>query len=142
MEAGCGAILGIVIFMAAWIAMFLFAGCKRTEYVTIEKVVHTTDTMLRVQTLRDTAHVRDSIFLREETRGDTVRITTERWHTAYRERVTHDTVYASRTDSVRVPQPYPVVKEVKMPLRWWQKLLMWLGAAVMVGGVLHFALRK
>ena len=50
----------------------------------------------------------------------TVYLTTDRWHTQYRDRWSHDTVYQSRIDSI--PKPYPVEVKVPAELTWWQRL--------------------
>jgi hypothetical protein len=49
-----------------------------------------------------------------------VYLTTDRWHTQYRDRWSHDTLYQSRIDSI--PKPYPVEVEVPADLTWWQRL--------------------
>ena len=42
-----------------------------------------------------------------------------------------DTLYRSRTDSV--PVPYPVIKEVKKPLNFFEKAMMGTGIGSIVG---------
>lgn len=119
------------IFAAGWLLALLLTGCRgATEYVTVEKVVERTDTVREVRLLRDTAHVRDSVFLTQYMLGDTLYIVKYKERVEYRERVKRDTVYKSKRDSVAVPVPYPVevVKEVEKPLKWWQEGLMWIGA--------------
>ena len=109
-------------------------GCKTKEYVTVP--VHHTDTLRVVQHHRDSIYLHDSTFVREYIQGDTVRIVTEMWHTKYRDRLKTDTLYRSRTDSV--PVPYPVVKEVKKPLNFFEKGLMGTGIASIVGFLFYF----
>lgn len=104
-------------------------GCKTTTYVPV--VEHHTDTIRVVQHHRDSIYLHDSTFVREFVQGDTVRVITEMWHTKYRDRLKTDTIYRSRIDSV--PVPYPVIKEVKKPLTFFEKVLMGTGIGAIVG---------
>lgn len=115
----------IIVMIAAAVAL---AGCKTREVVVTE---HHTDTLRLVQHHRDSIYLHDSTFVREYIQGDTVRIITEMWHTKYRDRLKTDTLYRSRTDSV--PVPYPVIKEVKKPLNFFEKALMGTGIGSIVG---------
>ena len=115
----------IIVMIAAAVAL---AGCKTREVVVTE---HHTDTLRLVQHHRDSIYLHDSTFVREYIQGDTVRIITERWHTKYRDRLKTDTLYRSRTDSV--PVPYPVIKEVKKPLNFFEKAMMGTGIGSLVG---------
>lgn len=125
-------------FFTLIVVMILMAvavtGCKTTTYVPV--VEHHTDTLRVVQHHRDSIYLHDSTFVREFVQGDTVRIVTEMWHTKYRERLKTDTLYRSRTDSV--PVPYPVIKEVKKPLNFFEKALMGTGIASIVGLLFYF----
>lgn len=113
--------------------------CTTTRYVPV--VEHHTDTLRLSRNIRDSIYVHDSIRVREK--GDTVLV--ERWHTRYREKLAHDTIYKSRVDSI--PAPYPVEKKVEKELTWWQQtrlhlanVVLWLlGAAVVwwIGGVIR-----
>ena len=109
-------------------AAVALAGCKTREVVVTE---HHTDTLRVVQHHRDSIYLHDSTFVREYIQGDTVRIVTEMWHTKYRDRLKTDTLYRSRTDSV--PVPYPVIKEVKKPLNFFEKAMMGTGIGSIVG---------
>ena len=115
----------IIVMIAAAVAL---AGCKTREVVVTE---HHTDTLRLVQHHRDSIYLHDSTFVREYIQGDTVRIVTEMWHTKYRDRLKTDTLYRSRTDSV--PVPYPVIKEVKKPLNFFEKAMMGTGIGSLVG---------
>ena len=115
----------IVVMIAAAVAL---AGCKTREVVVTE---HHTDTLRITQHHRDSIYLHDSTFVREYVQGDTVRIVTEMWHTKYRDRLKTDTLYRSRTDSV--PVPYPVIKEVKKPLNFFEKAMMGTGIGSIVG---------
>ena len=122
----------IIVMIAAAVAL---AGCKTREVVVTE---HHTDTLRLTQHHRDSIYLHDSTFVREFIQGDTVRIVTEMWHTKYRDRLKTDTLYRSRTDSV--PVPYPVVKEVKKPLNFFEKAMMGTGIASIVGLLFYFFL--
>lgn len=93
--------------------LLLLTGCTTTKYVPVETV--------RIDTMKVTKYERDSIYIHDSTivreKGDTMLI--EKWHTRWRDRWMHDTVYQSRVDSV--PKPYPVEKRVPAELTWWQQ---------------------
>jgi len=122
----------------AWIVGFLLAvwllgSCTTTKYVTVPEV-HT-DTLMVTQHSRDSIYVHDSVWVSEQQRGDTILLTTTKWLTKYIERLRHDTIYQSRTDSV--PQPYPVEVKVPADLTWWQQLRLHVGdIALAVLGIL------
>ena len=120
----------IVVMILSAVVM---VSCKTKEYVTVP--VHHTDTLRLTQHHRDSIYLHDSTFVREFVQGDTVRIITEMWHTKYRDRLKTDTLYRSRTDSV--PVPYPVVKEVKKPLNFFEKAMMGTGIASIVGLIFY-----
>ena len=106
------AIIAVVVVCA-------LTGCKGTEVVTVEKV--RIDTLREYHTTYDSIYVHDSVSV--VVKGDTV--FKDRWHTVWRDRWKHDTVYVARTDSV--PKPYPVPVEVKKKLSSWQQFVMWSG---------------
>ncbi|MCI7654315.1 MAG: hypothetical protein MSS51_08585 [Bacteroidales bacterium] len=109
--------------------IMLLSGCKTTRYVPVERM--RTEYKDRVVAVHDT--VRDSVLVLNHvyrhdsvsvlSRGDTVYV--ERWHTllqsiqlrnrAERSKAAHDTLYVTRTDSVRVPVP------VERKLTKWEK---------------------
>ena len=96
----------IVVTIAAMVvALLMLSGCTTTKYVPV--IEHQTDTLIQRVVERDSIHVHDSIRVTEK--GDTVTI--ERWHTQYRDRWHHDSVYVSKIDSV--PAPYPVTEYVE-----------------------------
>ena len=108
-------IIGILVGLMAAV---LLAGCTTTKYVPVPEVHH--DTVRITQQQRDSIYLHDSIYVQTLTRGDTVYLTTDRWHTLYRDRWSHDTLYQSRTDTIA--KPYPVEVEVPADLTWWQRL--------------------
>jgi len=106
-------------FLFLAILAAVLAGCKQTEYVTVEKV--RTDTTYITKHQRDSVWLHDSIIVSEK--GDTVRI--EKWHTKFIEKVSHDTTYVATHDTI--PQPYPVTQYVEKPLSKIQKTLIGIG---------------
>jgi hypothetical protein len=118
MMAGCLQLFIMVgAFIVALLICALFGSCTTTKYVPVPE--YHTDTLRIVQHQRDSIYLSDSIYVNDFVRGDTVYKTTERWHTQWRERIVHDTIYKSKTDSI--PYPVEVVKEVPAKLTWWQQ---------------------
>ena len=111
----------------AVLLLMAMGSCTTTKFVPV--VEHRTDTLLKYSSTRDSIYVHDSVCVSE--RGDTVLI--DRWHTQWRDRWHCDTVYRARTDSVPVPYPVEVVKEVAKPLTWWQQARMHVGGIVIFG---------
>ena len=115
------------------VALLLLSGC-RTVRVVEQVPVHVHDTLRLTQTLRD------SIFIdhfREVTKkADTIYITDSIAVIKYS--LITDTAYRY------IEQPVPVVRteqvEVKKPLRWWQKGLMWAGLSAIIFLLLKAAL--
>ena len=83
-----------VVAIAA-VILGLLTSCRSVRYVSVpeyhQTVVHQRDTV----SLRDSIFVHDSIAVTETSRGDTVLLTTVKWHTQYRDRW-HDRL---RTDT-------------------------------------------
>ena len=124
MNAGdmmAGFVLGII----ACLLMTMCSSCTTTKYVPIEH--HTIDTLRITKYERDSIYVHDSTFVKVD--GDTVLI--EKWHTRWRDRWQHDTIYQSKTDSI--PYPVEVKKEVPAQLTWWQQARMHVGGIVIYG---------
>lgn len=124
----------IAYFLTLAIVLLLLISCKRVEYVTVEKVVEKTDTFHAVKIERDSIHVKDSVFLTEYVKGDTVFRLKEKWYAEYIDKWHTDTIYKSKTDSVVVPKPYPVEVKVPREKKWYEKLLEWVGLITLFGG--------
>lgn len=95
----------------------LLGSCTTTKYVPVPE--YHTDTVRIVQHHRDSIYLSDSIYVSDFVRDDTVYKTIERWRTKYIERMSHDTLYQSKTDSI--PYPVEVTKEVPAKLTPWQQ---------------------
>ena len=125
-------LLALAIAVAVF-GLLLLTGCTTTKYVPVETV--RTDTMKVTKYERDSIYIHDSTIVREN--GDTMLI--EKWHTRWRDRWLHDTVYQSRVDSV--PKPYPVEKRVPAELTWWQQTRLHL-ANILLYAMLAFGVFK
>lgn len=89
-------LVGIVLLL---IAALVLGACRSVRYVPVESVRH--DSVVTILHQRDSIYQHDSVLIKEK--ADTVLI--ERWHTRWRDRVSHDTLYMSKTDTIRVPVP-------------------------------------
>jgi len=124
---GLGTIVGVIIAMAL---CALLGSCTTTKYVPV--IEHRTDTVRITQHQRDSIYLSDSIYVSDFVRDDTVYRTVDRWHTRYVERTRTDTLYQSRTDTIPMPYPVEVVKEVTAKLTPWQQTRLYLANTVLV----------
>lgn len=120
--------LSVTFLILAVLLMLSFCGCTTTRYVPVER--HTTDTLIQTKVQKDLVWLHDSIHVSEK--GDTIRI--EKWHTRYIERLSHDTLYVAKHDSV--PVPYEVTKEVPAQLSSVQVGLMVIGLLAILALIL------
>ena len=102
---GCGT--QILFIIAVGIALFL-TGCKSVEYVPVVETQYHHDSIYFTNVKFDSIYVHDSVSYKEK--GDTIIM--EKWHTKYKEKQVHDTVFQAKIDSVRVPVPYEVEKKL------------------------------
>ena len=121
----------LLVCLAFALLGWLLSGCTTTKYVPV--IEHTTDTLLCYSSIRDSIYMHDSIRVSEK--GDTVTI--ERWHTQYRDRWHHDSVYVSKIDSV--PAPFPVTEYVERKRTTFEWMLIIIGIAAIFGGILWLA---
>ena len=110
----------LVAIIALLIALF-FGSCRSVRV--IEKEVIKTDTVVMNKIQIDSIYVNDSIYIRELIAGDTVKITTDRWHTRWRDRILYDSIYIAQRDTVTVT----TTKEVPRKLSGWQWFQIWAG---------------
>ena len=89
----------------------------------IEKEIIKTDTVNTTKLRIDSIYINDSIYIREFVQGDTVHITTDRWHTRWRDRILYDSIYIAQRDTVTVT----TTKEVPRKLNGWQWFQIWTG---------------
>ena len=97
---GCvGVLLWMLIILLAGFVLIGMGACRSVRYIPVESV--RLDSVVTILHHRDSIYQHDSVYIREK--ADTVLI--ERWHTRWRDRVSHDTLYMSKVDTVRVPVP-------------------------------------
>ena len=124
-----GIVAALYTALAAIIALLIalfFGSCKSVRV--IEKEVIKTDTVLTTKIQIDSIYVNDSIYIRELIQGDTVKITTDRWHTRWRDRILYDSIYIAQRDTVRVTD----IKEVPRKLSGWQWFQIWAGRLALI----------
>lgn len=133
--------------MKKWLMMvvamvLLLTGCKTIEYVPIETV--RTDTVKIAHIVTDSVCVwnHDSIVINRQ--SDTVMVEKWHWRDRWRDRVSHDTIYKSKTDTVKVE----AVPRHTEKLTKWQKFriklanwLLWAVGALVVAIVVRFLWR-
>lgn len=106
-----------------------FASCKTIKYVPVETVK--TEYIERLKS--DSVLVYDSVFIKEK--GDTVFI--EKYKYAYKTKTKIDSIFVS--DTIQIPYEVEIIKEVKKPLNWFQKLQIWVGRIVLISFLLFLA---
>ena len=112
----------------------LCCACGTTKYIPIESV----KTEYRNIATTDSIYLRDSIFVKEK--GDTLIV--EKYRYLYKDRILRDSIF--KTDTIRVPYPVEVVKEIKKPLTGWQNFQVWCGRialALALLAIIYFALK-
>lgn len=114
----------------------LLSGCA-SRRVTVGGSTQKTDTVYRMNIVRDTVLVKDSVLVSIFSAGDTVYKTREVWRWRDRTKVRVDTAYKSavRVDTVRVPVA------VERKLSWWERtvdrpLQQVIGAFVGLGAII------
>ena len=125
MKAGC--LQGVAFFVMIMLGLALcalFGSCTTTKYVPVPE--YHTDTVRISHNTRDSIYVHDSTYIKEK--GDTIMI--EKWHTRWRDRWQHDTIYQSKRDSI--PYPVEVTKEVPAQLTWWQQTRLYLANILLI----------
>ena len=133
--SGClQGVLGIILVVLIVLLCCMLSAC-RTQKEAVTDTRHTADTVYAMKTFRDSIWLHDSIYVSQQQRGDTILLTTDRWHTQYRDRWRTDTIYRSRTDTV----VKTIVKQQQGKpagtLTWWQQTRLYV-ANVLMGGML------
>lgn len=125
----------LVMIVSGLLLLFFVCSCK-TVYV---PVPGETKTEYIYKESRDTSYLRDSVYIKEVQKGDTVRITEYRDRYRFRYITTTDTIV--RVDSVAVPYPVEVVK-VDHKQTWLQETLMIIGICFIIGLVIRLLLKR
>ena len=125
----------LVMIVSGLMLLFFVCSCKTTEYVEVP-VVHTEYVY---KESKDTAYVRDSVYIKEVQKGDTIRITEYRDRYRFRYITLTDTII--RLDSISVPYPVEVVK-IDHKQTWLQKTFMLIGIGFILGIVIRLVLKR
>ena len=128
----------ITLFIMLLVGLAL-TSCRTREQAFSQVVQQVRTDTLRIFQLRaDTLRLHDSVFVREQVVGETIRIEKHHWHTAWQTHVLRDTVFATRTDTLRIVEKQkdrtssaPSVS----PLRY-------AFMAVVVGGVAYIFIKR
>ena len=104
-----------LLFLAV-IATLLYS-CKSVKYIPVE----TTKIECRDNLVRDSIFRYDSVFVKYK--GDTMIL--QKFRYLYKNRIVKDSIFIN--DTIRVPYPVEVVKQVKAPLTSWQSFQIWCG---------------
>lgn len=102
-----------------FLLMLLVAACSPTRYaippdpVVMEAVKVEQKATATIE--REKVYVHDSIFMKIA--GDTVY--TEKWHTRWRDKELHDTLYLHRVDSIPYKVEVPVIRVLEKPPSMW-----------------------
>lgn len=133
-SAGClGGMVFLVVMFIAFAIIAIFTGCSPKI---IEREVVKTDTCYIQKERRDSIYLKDSVYVKEWVKGDTVRIETLRWRDRWRERIIRDTSYVAVRDTIRVT----TTREVTKPLSSWQSFQIWTGRLALITIVLTLAI--
>jgi hypothetical protein len=120
------------------LVVLLPVGCRTTEYVEVP-VTHT-EYVYRDRV--DTSYVKDSVYIREQIKGDTVKVVEYRYRDRYREIWRTDTIIQQDTISVVHTQ---VVEKTVAKMNSLQSAFFWLGLLaffIVIGYVAYRLLLK
>ena len=95
----------------------MLLSCKSIKYIPVE----TTKIEYRDNFVRDSIFRYDSVFVKDK--GDTLIL--EKFRYLYKNRIVKDSIFIN--DTIRVPYPVEVIKQVKAPLTSWQNFQIWCG---------------
>jgi hypothetical protein len=104
------------LLLIAAIATIMYS-CKSVKYIPVE----TTKIEYRDNFVKDSIVHYDSVFVKDK--GDTLIL--EKYRYLYKNRIVKDSIFIN--DTIRVPYPVEVVKQVKAPLTSWQNFQIWCG---------------
>ena len=115
----------------------VFVGCSPRV---IERVEVHTDTCYVAQVRRDSLVRHDSIYIHEYAKNDTVFLERVRVQRIVEDRLRVDTLYISRSDTVRQTR----IEYKKKPLTSWQQFQIWQGRIflLLLAGGLAFGIWK
>lgn len=128
----------ITLFIMLLVGLAL-TSCRTREQAFSQVVQQVRTDTLRIFQLRaDTLRLHDSVFVREQLVGDTIRIEKHHWHTAWQTRVLRDTVFATRTDTLRImeKQKDRTSSEPSLSTKWY------IFITIVFGGTAYFIIRR
>ena len=76
----------------------MLSSCRSSKGI-VETVLH--DTIFSIRTSKDSVFIKDSVVIQEFVKGDTIFVSKIKFLTKYNERIKLDTVYISKTDTVK-----------------------------------------
>ncbi len=88
----------ILAFAICSLMSAMLSSCRSSKGI-VETVLH--DTIFSIHTLKDSVYIKDSVIVQEVVMGDTVKITKLKYLIQYKEKRVHDTLYISKTDTVK-----------------------------------------
>ena len=103
----------------------VLTGCKSIEYVPVEKVVTQVDSIYINKVQVDSIFERDSIFVNQYIKGDTVYCDKVSYVYRYRDKLRIDTLHHWNVDSVLMN--HTRIVEVEKPPTIWQSFIHYLG---------------
>lgn len=115
-------ILIILIFAAFMVLLLTFPGCKEIQYVP----VHTTDTLVVNNYIRDSIHSSDSVYVYQN--ADTFYVYKEK--VLWREKTVHDTVLS--VTEKEVPVEVEKIVEVEKKLGIIDRVLIFFGLMFLI----------
>lgn len=105
--------------------LVVLTGCKSIEYVPVEKVVTQVDSIYINKVQVDSIFERDSIFVNQYIKGDTVYCDKVSYVYRYRDKLRIDTLHHWNVDSVLMN--HTRIVEVEKPPTIWQSFIHYLG---------------
>lgn len=122
-----------ILLLTLVVVAFLLTGCQSARHVVPGPVQVRTDTVIMTKYQRDSIYLKDSSYVQEIQRGDTIFVISRKWLVKYVDRWKTDTLYEHGTDSV--PVPYPVEVEVPAQLTAWQQFRLHIANILIYFGV-------
>ena len=88
----------ILAFAICSLMSAMLSSCRSSKGI-VETVLH--DTIFSTHTSKDSVFIKDSVVIQEFVKGDTIFVSKIKFLTKYNERIKLDTVYISKTDTVK-----------------------------------------
>ena len=120
------------------IILLVSVSCSSTKSMPVVQSNDTTSFIQRSARV-DTVYLRDSVFVSEKQRGDTVYLTRVEWRDRWRTRMVHDTIV--RTDSIVQVIEHPPERYVPKFYRWCTIALWAIGILALGYGLLRWRVK-